>query len=348
MSISKKSQVTLFIIAGILALVVAGFLIYILGESKTRKVSVEPDSSPVTGYVTECLKRFTEQGIEYASMQSGYIYKSQGGSVIDMKQEDEGKAYINYSNRVVPYLIKRLPTAEIDPNYPWATFPNAPAGTGTTYKYTLGISTMQTKRQLEQQLEAFVEKKMRTECQLQSDVKAYGVKFFSRPKATATITNTDVFVQLRFPMEVTERSTDTHFKLREFSVSKPSSLGKLYDAAKKIVDKENQDFSFKLNEIPMANGVSIITVHNAAGNDDVIILKNESSGATFTFARQNRRPALHYISGPTTCNSIRDNGVSDPDEDSLQVTCNPTAGVQTITVSDGHLSDSQTGVTITS
>lgn len=336
---AKKSQITIFIIAGIVMLLVAGFLLYLGGSVKTRKEALYADNLPITKYVNECLKRFTGEAVSHLSSQAGYIYKSQGGSVIDPVAADEGKLYIGFEGRKVPYLIRRIPT---DDSYPWAAFPEAPLTGELTFIFPISASYMQSQRQFERQIEAYVENKMSTnECvNFAADFKDYSVKA-SKPKATATLTDKDVFVKLKMPVESTELPTGTRFSLREFSTAKKSSIRKLYGIAKIIVDQDNSNFLFNINEIPEVDGVTITAVNSAYKKDDVIVLEDKAAETRLVFARQNRKPALHYIKSPVSMSQLK---AYDPDEDTLtfEVIGN------TVKVSDGQFEDMQTGVTITS
>ncbi|GEM_PF-3841581 len=334
---SKKSQITVFIIAGIVMLMVAGFMLYIGGSVKTRKEAFYADNLPITKYVNECLKRFTGEAVSHLSGQAGYIYKSQGGSVIDPAAADEGKLYISFEGRKAPYLIRRLPT---DDSYPWTTFPEAPLTGELTFIFPISASYMQSQRQFERQIEAYVENKMSTnECMnFAADFKDYSAKA-SKPKATATLTDKDVFVKLKMPVEATELGTSTRFTLREFSTAKKSSIRKLYRIAKIIVDQDNNNFLFNINEISEVDGTTIVTVNDASNKDDVIVLEDRAAETRFVFARQNRRPALHYIKGPIGMSQLK---AYDPDEDRLEFDVNG----NTVKVSDGQFEDAQTGVTI--
>ena len=337
----KKSQITVFIIAGVVMLIVAGILLTIGGNIKTRKESLYPDALPITRYVDECVKKFTEEAVSHASAQAGYIYSSQGGSVQDLSQADEGKLYLNYGNRKVPYVIRRVPT---DDNYPWTTFPELPPPhTGTSYTFPISPSYMQTYRQLERQIEAYIEKKMATnECvNFEADFKQYSIKA-SKPKTTVTITEKDVFVKLRMPLDASELSTGSRFRLKEFTASKPSALGKFYSIAKVIVEQDNTNFLFNVDEIPEVRGVSVRIAHDLYNKDDAIVLRDSGTGEQFVFARQNRRPALSYISGPIEQSRLSYLRAYDPDEDKLTFSVNG----NTVTVSDGQFEDSQSGITV--
>ncbi len=329
MKIDKKSQITIFIIAGITIFVAAGIVIYLANELKTRKETGFSDPSPITSYSNECLKRFTERGIELLSRQSGYLYFSQGGSTIDALNRDEGKLFLNYNNKPVRYIIKRAETKE---EYPWKFFPNYLGM--QSYKFSIGASSMQTKRQMEQQLEFFVENKMSSDCGFTNDFKEYEINH-SKPKATVTITNREVHVALQFPMEITESATGKNYKPRYFYVTEKSGLGRLYDAARIIADKDSQDFLFNLTKTSQLNGMPVTVIRDVYKKDDVIVIQDPETGLNFMMARQNRRPALSYHACPHP--NIEQIKAYDPDEDELTMTLDGNA----IITSDGEFFDSQ-------
>ncbi|MBI2133208.1 hypothetical protein HYU11_00850 [Candidatus Woesearchaeota archaeon] len=327
---TKKSQITLFIITGILVLIASGILLYILKEAKARKEPIHGDASPVATYTSECLKGFLERGVRQSGAQAGYLFKSEGGSTIDPEQKNIGKTHLIYNNKPLHYLIKR---AAPKPEYPWKLFPLTPPAS-QSFKYSIGASSLQTKRQLERQLEFFIENKMGAECSFSDNVKGYDVNF-SSPKATVTITNTEVAVRLKFPMEIADTASGALFKLRGFQTSTRSSLGKMHETARYIIDQDNQDFLFNLSNNLEMNGFAISIEKDVFQHDDVIIIQEPETGMKFSFARQNRMPAIKYAS---TCPSDINRIIAyDPDEDDLdkQLSANR------ITVTDSQFTDSQ-------
>ena len=71
----KKSQVTIFIVIGVVLVAVIGFLYM---GSTTKSIEPEFDANaeiiPLKTYVESCLKRVLEEGVDLLSVQGGCYY----------------------------------------------------------------------------------------------------------------------------------------------------------------------------------------------------------------------------------------------------------------------------------
>lgn len=68
----KKSQVTLFIIAGIVFVIAAG-MFFVLVSKKASITETDPEITHITGFVGACLEKVAKPSIELAGMQGGRI-----------------------------------------------------------------------------------------------------------------------------------------------------------------------------------------------------------------------------------------------------------------------------------
>ena len=134
--LQKKSQATIFLIIGIVVVMVAISLI-VLSRHAAKKVSKQEiidikeasfDVQPVKNFVTECLSSTSKNGLKLLGQQGGYLFKGQGGLLIDYPGTDEGIFFIKHENAKVIYniLSPRFPIGKYKPaipGYPWKTFP---------------------------------------------------------------------------------------------------------------------------------------------------------------------------------------------------------------------------------
>src|SRR3989338_11432683 len=133
---SEKSQVAIFLIIGIVLVMVAVYLI-VVSRYATKKLSKQEtidmkeasfDVQPVKNFVTECLSSTSKNGLKLLGQQGGYLFKGQGGLLIDYPGTDEGIFFIKHENAKVIYniLSPRFPIGKYKPaipGYPWKTFP---------------------------------------------------------------------------------------------------------------------------------------------------------------------------------------------------------------------------------
>ena len=72
---SKKAQITTFVIIGVVLVIIAGFIFYLIGEeAKVPGVEEVPvEARPLKIFVEECLSSTAIDGIKLAGVQGGYI-----------------------------------------------------------------------------------------------------------------------------------------------------------------------------------------------------------------------------------------------------------------------------------
>src|SRR3989338_9739612 len=94
----KKSQAAIFLIIGIVMVMIAVSLI-LVSRFAAKKVSKQEtidvkeaafDVQPVKNFVTECLSATSKNGLMLLGRQGGYLFRSQGGLLIDYSDTDEG------------------------------------------------------------------------------------------------------------------------------------------------------------------------------------------------------------------------------------------------------------------
>ncbi len=89
----KKAQITLFIIIGVVALFMAGLLLYYVGLNTKRPAPGYEDVTQVTTYVNACIDQLADEALLIAGQQSGIIFVSQGGTYPDFQYVYEDLFY---------------------------------------------------------------------------------------------------------------------------------------------------------------------------------------------------------------------------------------------------------------
>ena len=141
MKLKQKSQVTMLMVIGVALFILVSLVLY-LSKSAIKKQSqrnaeniqetaLEPQ--PIKEYITRCLDKTAKDAVVLLGKQGGYIYKSQGGTLVDYKDTDEGKFFVNYGNFNVAYNIFKpsgrtivltdTSSTSLIPGYPWIIFP---------------------------------------------------------------------------------------------------------------------------------------------------------------------------------------------------------------------------------
>src|SRR3989338_9086643 len=70
----KKSQVTIFIIIGMIMVISIGLFIYFKMATSKRIDILHPESVPVSNFVESCIEKVAKEGLATLGLQAGYIY----------------------------------------------------------------------------------------------------------------------------------------------------------------------------------------------------------------------------------------------------------------------------------
>lgn len=361
--INKKAQITFFIIIGILALFVTGFVVFTFSSAFNEIIPqyrvLPKDVMPIQSYVESCLKVVSENGLVLVASQGGHIYQSQGG----LTDEDRLPAFVSYSGFKVPYLIRRRGFwigffSANPPDYPWEFFPceSTPTCTNPVFKAPIfgegrlpPLEREGGPRSIQSQLEAYVKNNIQ-DC---IDFEVFRESFeVSKPSmgdinVEFMIAERDTRVKMKYPIIIKHVATGDIFNIQDFQVIHNIRLRKLYSFTQQIINNDAEDVKFDPDGARQGGVIARVT-RNVREHDDLIIITDTNSfvgGDTykFYFARQNRNPALSYIDTTGMTQITRDDLVAyDPDEDDLTFGGVPLiSGTGTITVSDGQYEDYQ-------
>ena len=319
----KKSQLTIFLILGVVLISIVIFLLYLLNQSAKAKIETGIETTtksslnaqPIFNYVTDCLDKTSLEAIDLVGKQGGYIYNiSQGGTLPDFHQTQEGSFFIKYDNHNVPYLILPVSATSGDnkasiPEYPWQTFPykgtNTANFTGQFGKSKLPpLTENEGDHSIQAQIKTYVEKNLKS-CINFSVFGGYEISL-EEVNASVLVARNDIFIEIDFPVEIRHTQTGEKTKKSKFSTRRAIRMEKIHSFANSLIDNDIHDISFNIdgnsNDV---DGLEVSVTRNVLvkGNtskDDLITITDTNSLLNgkpykFRFARQNRHPALFFF-----------------------------------------------------
>ena len=358
-------------IIGIVMFVVVGLILYLskaavkkttqqsAGKLQNTAISVQP----IEEFVAKCLDKTAKDSIILLGSQAGRTYSSQGGTLVDFSNTDEGLFFVKYNNLNVAYNIKNpslylpLPYTSSVPDYPWLTFPyRSQNSNAKNFLGIFGISNMpplipsQGQHSIQTQLETYIDKNLANCLDFKIfEQQGYQIAQF-RSRTHVTIGEDDVIVNSEIPLTIINAATRETTKLKEFSTTLNLRLEEIYNFVEDLVENDIQDIIFNLTDVKNnKNSFNIKLLKHFYKNDDVVIVEDKQSVVSgrpleHIFARKNRRPALYCIKntdslckpGQTVLEFERGHDITqndllngqqlkaeDPDEDVLTFNINP-------------------------
>ncbi|MBI2128639.1 hypothetical protein HYU07_00220 [Candidatus Woesearchaeota archaeon] len=355
---SKKSQITVFMIIGIVILIIFGLVFYVISYAAKKESGGETELTeeqlqeikPIQNYVTFCLDKVSADALQLLGKQGGVIFKSQGGTIKEYDASELGKFYLKDGSYIVPYAIMPLSisilslSAEL-PAYPWQDYPNNPPLFRVYGEDRFPpLYKSQGSHSLQRQLESYVNDHIRN-CTDFSVFQPQGFSVIAEAPNTSTIIGKkDVSVNLVFPLEITKTAAGQKVKISKFNSNQKVRLKTIYDFVKNIINKDVTDIGFDPRTLSSSEMQVIVTAEYYNKDDLINIMDTQSKiwnePYIMRFARKNRMPALQKISNPAgsfnagdlitnTSNEIKINDVllfkpvaDDPDEDAVDFVYN--------------------------
>lgn len=318
-----KSQVTMLMILGLVLFILVSLALY-LSKTAVKKQSqrnvkeiqeTSIQSQPIKMFVEKCLDKTAKDAILLLGKQGGRIYKSQGGTLVDYQDTDEGSYFVRHNGVKVAYNI--LPPKFDAPNgnpaffssipdYPWKTFPYKTAANEESFNGYFGVNEMpplysyQGPHSMQSQIEAFIDNNIKSCLDFKLfEEQGYEISINSS-KTQAAIGSSDMSIKLSLPLTITNSNTKEAFEMERFAANANIRLNDIYSAIKGLIDNEVTNIKFNLKSTKNSQNLNINLIENAFSKDDLIIATDETSliyGKPFeyVFARKNRAPALYYI-----------------------------------------------------
>ena len=318
---SLKSQITMLMIIGLVIFIVVSLVLY-LSKSVIKKQSKQSvkqtqetpiEFQPIKEFVSKCLDKMAKDAILLLGKQGGYIFKSQGGTLIDYKATDEGSFFVNYKglnvvfNILPPSFSTSIYSSKI-PDYPWIIFPYTDTYyTSTTFNGYFGISNLppldssRGPHSMQTQIESFIDNNIAT-CLDFNIFKEQGYDIVMEPSNTSVIVGSEnVRISSDIPISVKNPTTKEFTELKEFSTTLDIRLNGLYLFANELIKNDIMDIKFNISDIKNNKDFfNIQLIKDVFLNDNLIIITDEKSLISgkpyqYIFARKNRAPALYYL-----------------------------------------------------
>jgi len=318
----KKSQVTIFLIIGLVMIIIVVSLV-LLSRYAAKKTSKQEtldikessfDVQPIKNFVVDCLSFTSKNGLKTLGKQGGYLFKSQGGTLIDYQNSDEGLFFVEYEDSKVVYNIMKSRFSvgkyvSSVPDYPWRTFPYV--GDGMAEKEFLAKSAFGTnnlppinksfgQNSMQAQLETYVPKNI-DQCLDFFIFEEQGFQITKGDKSVAVdINDNDVVFRMKYNMVVDNLVSGEKTELGEFFVRQQIRLGKIRFFVNRLIESDIGDIEFNISQGNNADSMFVSIRRDVYNNDDVIIITDEESKIDgfplkYVFARKNRNPALSYL-----------------------------------------------------
>ena len=384
---NQKSQITMLMIVGIVLFILVSLVLY-LSKSAVKKQSQQSikkvqetaiETRPIKEFMQKCLDKLAKDAIVLLGKQGGYIYSSQGGTLIDYAETDEGLFFVKYNNlnvvyNIMPPKFAAPPYSSDIPDYPWTTFPyKTPIQDEEIFEGFFGINNIPPlnysdgPNSIQAQIETFIDNNIDS-CANFDIFRKQGLDIVMKPAETSVIIGSNyVSVKSKIPMTITNSATNEYAEFEYFSTNVNIRLGDVYFLIKELIENDVKNIKFDIGNINNSKDfINVKLIENIFFNDDLIIITDEKSLISgnpyeYIFARRNRAPALYYIKKtilefPQGFEIKQEDllqgtklKAEDPDEDNYTFTIKPEVpkvlGVPQINfkieVSDGKLSDHQ-------
>ncbi|MBU0456850.1 MAG: hypothetical protein ABH824_06450 [Nanoarchaeota archaeon] len=252
---SKKGQVTVFIIVGILILFIFSGVLYLTKETTKEEFTAEGEPivesvpqtfKPIQTYTENCLSKVAEQGLLVLGQQGGYIYPDLVGeySVSDSTEADG----INLEPLKVPF---------------WHY------NTNQNSKYNVVYNSLKPKlyakddpvMSIEAQLSRYVNEKLDGCLDDYSSFEGQGFDIEVSPIKSGKLKDVEAKVGERtvnflLTMNIKAKKEDVESSLQKFYVKVPLELKHYYEIAEMISDAQSKDFFLE------TQGLEILTAYS--------------------------------------------------------------------------------------
>jgi len=205
---NKKGQLTIFIIIAIV--IVAGVVGFFMFRAGLFQAKLPASMQPVYTSFESCLEEDAITAAGIMGIQAGYIY---------LPDFESGSSYMPFSSQL---------------NF---------LGTPVPYWYYVsgnGIQKEQvpSKSEMEKQLARFIEERIKNCDFSKYEEEGFGI-VMGEPEADVDINDRDIEVDLKMDMLI-KKGEDVE-KVKKHNIEIDSNLGKLYDSAREIYDKEQDE-----------------------------------------------------------------------------------------------------------
>ncbi|GEM_PF-3633971 len=263
---SKRGQVTIFLVVGIVILLLSAGFFFIFSKMKTAPLEVEQaqvqqalgTSGAVQSFVENCLQKTVDPSLYLLAIQGGVIYPEKGSQILLTDYGLVNYAWINGATGIS--------RAKMEQDLATYLQENLPSCVGN--------------------FESFAKQQILVEPD------------YSKAKASISIKETVVQVSFKLPLKITQASSDIK-TLDSFSAAIPSGLGTILSSIEKLQfpnlgPSEVSNLPYQATIFPFDPAVNIYSLSE----------ENKEAPLSFMFAvrndlPENQAPSLHYITDKT-------------------------------------------------
>ncbi len=208
---NKKAQITFFIVVGLIIIIGASILIYLVSqkeEARVEEIAYPAGVEPVINFITDCARRSGMEALELLGSQGGYIEIPQPIAVDKTKFLSLDK----FNLRKIPYWFYEGKTIIPPVDY------------------------------MENQIEDFVRKDVE-KClgNFNALKEQFKVSVLDEMQVKTTIAERDVLVELSYPLRITSANELKEHLVEKFAVKFSVKLKQMHDLASHILSAENKN-----------------------------------------------------------------------------------------------------------
>ena len=223
---NRKSQVTIFIILGVIILIAIGLFVYYRAVLIPKEKTVIEEIAPVKDYIDSCISMIGKDGLDTLGLNGGFIY---------FPPEIDSKPY--------SYLATS-PIKELKNPYWWYD----------------GINNTPTLEFMREELSKYANDNIK-ECLGDFDAlnDDFEIKEMGELSAVAKINENDVTFDVKYPIQIISRQNATKTRKNKFKITLPVRLKKMHELANAImgsqyreafIEKKAMDLIVLDNDIP--------------------------------------------------------------------------------------------------
>jgi hypothetical protein len=206
---TKRGQITIFIIIGIIILLLIAIIFFFRGEEAQfrPKTPIEQKLGPVELYIQSCIEKIGEEAVQKMGQSGGYVY--------------------------LPADVDLYPAGHVTEDR--FGLLKVPLWYYNDRSYMPSIDEMQ--YQISLFLNNSIKKCLNNFEPLKNE---YQINEKGAPVFTVTIADEDVVIETEYPLDVVLKAREESYKVQKFSTVIPVRLKKAYSLARAVFEQENR------------------------------------------------------------------------------------------------------------
>ncbi len=214
----NKSQVSIFMIAAVLVLLLGLFYFYYQKQTEKKIEFVQPELVPIKSYVENCMKNIAEDGLQRIGFSGGYI------NIPEVISQDYRR-----------YL---------------SSFPQS--GLKIPYWWYSGIESVPTEDYIRLQLKNYIKAQL-NDClnNFEQFNSTFEINKLKDPTVDVKFNDEDTSIELDYQLEVIGKYGNFKALLENFRYEVPIRFKKAYELAKLIMQRENNDYFLEKRTIDL-------------------------------------------------------------------------------------------------